>query len=154
MRAPPSASLPPSPASGSPSGALPVEMLAEASGPICSARHYAADCPTRLMLEQIADKWSMLVLSVLDEEPLRFNAVRRQLEGITQKALTQCLRRLERNGLVTRTVIASSPVAVRYEMTALGRTLQPVLRALNIWTEAHWPEVRQARARFDESQQS
>jgi len=120
----------------------------------CRLRHFAADCPMRLMLDQIADKWSILVLAVLDAEPLRFNALRRQLEGITQKALTQCLRKLERNGLITRRVIASSPVAVEYAMTALGRTLQPPLKALSLWTEAHWPEVGEARAAFDRRQES
>lgn len=119
----------------------------------CGLRHFAADCPMRLMLDQIADKWSILVLAVLDAEPLRFNALRRQLEGITQKALTQCLRKLERNGLITRRVIASSPVAVEYAMTGLGRTLQPPLKALYGWTEAHWPEVVDARDAFDRRQE-
>ena len=61
-------------------------------------QHFSVQCPSRLLFDQIADKWSMMVLTVLDDGPLRFNAVKRQLEGVTQKALTQCLRRLERRG--------------------------------------------------------
>lgn len=117
--------------------------------PECRLRHFAADCPTRLMLDQIADKWSMLVMAVLDGEPMRFNAIRRQLEGITQKALTQCLRKLERNGLITRRVGTGSPVAVYYAMTALGDTLRPPIKALYQWTETHWDAVQAARAAFD-----
>jgi len=67
----------------------------------------AADCPSRLLLDQIADKWSVLILAALCHEPLRFNAVKRRLEGITQKALTQSLRRLERNGIVARRVVTA-----------------------------------------------
>ncbi len=86
-------------------------------------QRFAVDCPSRLLFDQIADKWSMMVLTVLDRGPMRFNAVKRLLEGVSQKALTQCLRRLERNGLISRRVIPVSPVAVEYEITALGRTL-------------------------------
>ncbi|WPN60728.1 helix-turn-helix domain-containing protein [Pseudomonas sp. P9_31] len=102
-------------------------------------------------LDQIADKWSMMVLAVLDEGPQRFNAVRRRFEGVTQKALTQCLRRLELNGLVSRQVISFSPVAVLYEITPLGRTLQQPFRELHKWTLAKLPEVEAARLQFDEA---
>ena len=112
-------------------------------------KHFAADSPCRVLFDQIADKWSMMVLSVLNEGPLRFNEVKRRLEGITQKALTQCLRRLERNGLVERRVIPVSPVAVEYEITPLGRTLQPAFMALYGWTKDHMAEVDRARATFD-----
>ncbi|MFZ3483977.1 winged helix-turn-helix transcriptional regulator [Sphingomonas sp. 3-13AW] len=111
--------------------------------------HFDANCPSRLLFDQIADKWSMMVLTVLDAGPLRFNAIKRQLQGVTQKALTQCLRRLERNGLLFRRVIPVSPVAVEYEITPLGRTLLPPFRALYAWTLASLPEVEQARAAFD-----
>ena len=81
------------------------------------SQRFAVDCPSRLLFDQIADKWSMMVLTVLDRGPLRFNAIKRLLEGVSQKALTQCLRRLERNGLVSRRVLPSSPVAVEYAIT-------------------------------------
>ena len=75
-------------------------------------QHFAVDCPSRELFDQIAGKWSMMVLTVLDGGPLRFNEIRRRLEGVTQKALTQCLRRLERNGLISRRVIPTSPISV------------------------------------------
>jgi len=111
---------------------------------------YRADCPSRAILDQIADKWSMMVLAVVDEEPQRFNAIRRRLEGVSQKALTQCLRRLERNGLISRQVISFSPVAVQYEITQLGRTLQKPFRELHQWTLDKLPEVEAARLQFDQ----
>ena len=112
-------------------------------------QRFAVDCPSRLLIDQIADKWSIMVLTVLDLGPMRFNAIKRRLEGVTQKALTQCLRRLERNGLIARRVIPVSPVAVEYEITPLGRTLQPPFMALYAWTLDHMAEVEQARTTFD-----
>ncbi|WP_163033021.1 winged helix-turn-helix transcriptional regulator, partial [Pseudomonas viridiflava] len=95
----------------------------------------------RALFDQIADKWSMMVLAVLDDGPHRFNAIKRRLEGVTQRALTQCLRRLERNGLVSRHIISFSPVAVQYEITQLGRTLQQPFRELHKWTLDKLPDV-------------
>ena len=92
---------------------------------------------------------AILIVSALCERPLRFNALRRRIEGVTQKALTQALRRLERNGMVERAVIASSPVAVEYRSTALGRSLKEPLAALHAWAVAHGEEVMAARAAFD-----
>jgi DNA-binding HxlR family transcriptional regulator len=109
-----------------------------------------AICPSRLMLDQIADKWSMLILATLRDGPLRFNAIKRRIDGVTQKALTQCLRRLERNGIVKRTVITSSPISVEYEITTLGRSLDHPFQALYVWTLEHLSEVEGARARYDE----
>jgi DNA-binding HxlR family transcriptional regulator len=116
----------------------------------CHPHHFSSDCPSRVLFDQIADKWSMMVLTVLDGGPLRFNAIKRELEGITQKALTQCLRRLERNGLVSRLVLTGSPVAVQYEITPLGRTLQEPFKALYAWTMVKMPEVELARQAFDQ----
>lgn len=116
----------------------------------CQLQRFAADCPSRVLFDQIADKWSMMVLTVLDAGPVRFNGIQRRLEGVTQKALTQCLRRLERNGLVLRRVLPLSPVAVEYEITPLGRTLQPPFKALYAWTMTHMEEVNGARATFDQ----
>jgi len=116
--------------------------------PIC----FSSDCPSRVLFDQIADKWSMMVLAVLDDGPQRFNAIRRRLEGVTQKALTQCLRRLERNGLVSRQVISLSPVAVQYQITPLGRTLQRPFLELHKWTLAKLPEVEAARQSFDRAE--
>jgi DNA-binding HxlR family transcriptional regulator len=112
-------------------------------------QRFAVDCRSRLLFDQIADKWSMMILTVLDGGPQRFNAIRRRLEGVSQKSLTQCLRRLERNGLLDRRVIASSPVAVEYQITPLGRTLQTPFKALYAWTLANMETVEQARNAFD-----
>ena len=116
----------------------------------CSIEKFHAQCPSRELFDQIADKWSMMILAVLADGPLRFNAIKRGLEGITQKALTQTLRKLERNGIISRNVIATSPVAVEYEITPLGRTLIGPFKALYLWTKEKMPEVEAARAAFDE----
>ncbi|MBP2302474.1 winged helix-turn-helix transcriptional regulator [Azospirillum picis] len=115
--------------------------------PVC--QHFDVNCPSRLLFDQIADKWSMMVLTVLDAGPMRFNEIKRHLEGVTQKALTQCLRRLERNGLISRRVIMASPIGVEYAITPLGRSLQPPFKALYAWMIAHLDEVEQARQAFD-----
>ena len=114
-----------------------------------TCQSFSAECPSRELFDQIAGKWSMMVLTVLDAGPMRFNAIKRHLEGITQKALTDCLRRLERNGLVERRVIPASPVGVEYEITAVGRTLQPPFKALYAWTMEKMPDVEAARRNFD-----
>jgi DNA-binding HxlR family transcriptional regulator len=105
---------------------------------------------TRPVLEQIANKWSVLILTVLCAEPARFNAIKRRLDPITHKALTEALRRLERNGLVNRRVIASSPVAVEYSITPLGRTLQDPFVALVSWAATHGGRIEQAQLTYDE----
>lgn len=107
------------------------------------------DCSSRHLLDQISDKWSALILASLFVETQRFNVLRRRLGGVTQKALTEALRRLERNGMVARRVIPSSPVAVEYSLTPLGRTLGQPFAAIHRWTVDHAEEVDRARARFD-----
>lgn len=104
---------------------------------------------SRLVLDQIADKWSILVLGALCPAPLRFNALKRSLDGITQAALTQTLRRLERNGIVERTVVSASPIAVQYAITPLGRSLEPLFQAIDDWTRKSLWQVEAARRRFD-----
>lgn len=107
------------------------------------------DCSSRFLLDQIADKWSVLILAALCKKPLRFNELKRCLDGITQKALTQALRRLERNGILARRVIPSSQVAVEYSITPLGRTLEHPFNALYLWTLDHLDAVMKAQADFD-----
>jgi DNA-binding HxlR family transcriptional regulator len=113
----------------------------------------AGACPSRMLLDQIADKWSVLILAALRDGPLRFNVIKRRLEGVTQKALTQALRRLERNGIVARRVIATSPVAVEYSITPLGASLKAPFQALWSWTVDYLPAVEQARQEFDRRQE-
>lgn len=110
---------------------------------------FAAACATRPILDEIANKWSIMILSVLCTQPTRFNMLRRRLEGVTQKALTQALRRLERNGLVSRRVITSSPVAVEYSITPLGQTLKEPMAALYQWTLDHLSDLEAAQRDFD-----
>lgn len=114
--------------------------------------HFHAECPTRALFDQIADKWSIMILAVLEQGPQRFNTIRRALEGVSQKSLTQTLRRLERNGLVTRRVLPTSPVAVEYTLSPLGVTLIPPFRALYYWVKGSIPAVEAARAAFDARQ--
>lgn len=105
----------------------------------------------RPVLEQIAHKWSILVLTFLCEEPKRFNALKRRLDGVTQKALTDTLRRLERNGLIDRQVVTASPIAVVYSITPLGRTLQDPFLALYDWALRHQGDLCAAQGRFDDA---
>lgn len=118
----------------------------------CSVERFHQNCPNRELFAQIADKWSMLVLTVLSQQPTRFNRIKRRLEGISQKSLTQTLRKLERNGLVERHVLATSPVAVEYRLSPLGETLLPPFHALYGWTKDHLDDVHAARAAYDARQ--
>jgi len=110
---------------------------------------FFADCAARSFFDQVANKWSVMILTQLSEKPTRFNEIRRRLEGVTHKALTQALRRLERNGLVARTVLPTSPVAVEYSITDLGRTLQVPFGAVYEWAINHLHEIEQAQETYD-----
>jgi len=110
---------------------------------------YSADCPSRPILDQIADKWSMLTLTVLLPKPRRFNSIKRQLQGITQRVLTQTLRKLERNGMVRRRVLDGSPPGVEYAITPLGRSLQEPLNALYDWTLSHLETIAKRQEAYD-----
>ncbi|WP_075352749.1 helix-turn-helix domain-containing protein [Desulfovibrio sp. DV] len=110
---------------------------------------FFADCAARSFFDQVANKWSVMILTILEEKPTRFNGFMRRLEGITHKALTQALRRLERNGLIQRKVIATSPVAVEYSITELGRTLQVPFGAVYDWAIKHLHQIEGARERYD-----
>jgi DNA-binding HxlR family transcriptional regulator len=109
---------------------------------------YRGDCPSRAILDQIADKWSMLVLAVLNE-PRRFNMIKRRLDGITQRVLTQTLRKLERNGMVTRRILPGPPLGVEYALTPLGRSLQAPFAVLYAWTVAHMDEIQSFQHDYD-----
>jgi DNA-binding HxlR family transcriptional regulator len=113
---------------------------------------YLAECPSRKLLDRIADKWVALVVKSLGDGPKRYSEVSHQLAGISQKMLTQTLRSLERDGLLTRTVTPSVPVRVDYELTPLGESLAGVLGQLKMWAEQHMPEVDEARADYDARQ--
>ena len=110
---------------------------------------FVAACPTRQLLDTLSDKWVCLILSALVDGPRRHSDLARTIAGVSQKMLTQTLRRLERDGLVTRTVTPSVPVRVEYELTALGNDLAPVLGAIKLWAETHMDEVFAARDAYD-----
>ena len=111
---------------------------------------FMATCPTRQVLATIAEKWAALVVAALANGPRRHGELMKTIRGASQKMLTQTLRKLERDGLLTRTVTASVPVRVDYELTPLGRTLVPVLVAVKTWSETHIEEVMAARDAFEE----
>ncbi|WP_062214246.1 helix-turn-helix domain-containing protein [Streptomyces sp. NBRC 109706] len=111
---------------------------------------FSRDCPPRAVLELIAGKWTMLALVALaDGRVMRFNELRRRLDGVTQKMLTQTLRALEREGLLTRTVFPTVPPRVEYRLTALGREIAQLVTGIAAWSTANIDEIRAARASYD-----
>lgn len=109
---------------------------------------YRSDCPSRVILDQIADKWSMMVLAVL-HEPRRFNAIKRRLDGVTQRVLTQTLRKLERNGMVTRRVLDGRVLGVEYALTPLGQSLQGPFSILFDWTVENIDVIQDCQRSYD-----
>ncbi|KQY21712.1 MULTISPECIES: winged helix-turn-helix transcriptional regulator [Rhizobium/Agrobacterium group] len=104
----------------------------------------------RPVLEQIANKWSVLILTVLCTRPSRFNEIMRRLDGITHKALADALKRLERNGLIRREVLTTTtPVGVEYTITPLGHSLRQPFEALYEWSMTYGPELERAQDDYD-----
>jgi DNA-binding HxlR family transcriptional regulator len=101
------------------------------------------------MLARVGDKWSLLIVRTLGEGPLRFNELRRRVDGISQKMLSSTLKVLERDGLVSRAVLATVPPQVEYALTDLGRELRGPVNALAEWTGANTPRIIAARADYD-----
>ena len=101
------------------------------------------------ILSRIGDKWSVLVIMMLGEEPMRFNALKRRIGGISQRMLTLTLRALERDGMVQRTVYPTVPPRVEYQLTDLGHSLSAPIKALGQWTQDNIANIDRARARFD-----
>ncbi len=110
---------------------------------------YEKNCPTRMLLNRLADKWTLLILDCLGERPVRFNQLRRDIKGISQKVLSQTLKKLERDGLITRTVIPSVPVSVEYSLTTLGQTLTESVAAFAHWAEHNMDAVIAAQNAYD-----
>lgn len=116
-----------------------------------AANGFAGDCPVRDVLDQIASKWSTLIVLTLADGPLRFGALRRLLPSISQRMLTQTLRDLQRDGMISREVFATVPPSVEYSLTKLGQSLLPPLAELVRWADRHHKAIVGARARFDGS---
>ena len=110
---------------------------------------FMADCPSRKLLDRISDKWVALALASLSDGPQRYSELSRRLAGVSQKMLTQTLRSLERDGLISREVTPSVPVRVDYELTELGSSLQQTMLVLKGWAEQHMDQVEAARATYD-----
>jgi DNA-binding HxlR family transcriptional regulator len=119
---------------------------------------FLAVCPSHKLLERISGKWVALILSALgsgpdctgEPRPMRYSELSRLLAGVSQKMLTQTLRALERDGLVSRTVTPTVPVTVTYELTDLGLSLHRTMRGLKIWAETHMDDVLTSRVAYDE----
>ena len=112
---------------------------------------YDANCPTRHVLDVIADKWTTLIIGLLADRSWRFAELHRQIGGISQKMLTQTLRSLERDGLVQRTVYAEVPPRVEYALTPVGQTICEPLTALISWAEENIKAITDAQQRYDEA---
>jgi DNA-binding HxlR family transcriptional regulator len=110
---------------------------------------YAGACPTRFVLDRIADKWTVLLLGILVPGPMRFNAILREVDGLSQKMLSQVLKSLERDGLVTRTAYPTVPVSVEYAITPLGQTLTATLEKLRMWAVDNIETVLNAQRAYD-----
>ncbi|KOU60810.1 HxlR family transcriptional regulator [Streptomyces sp. MMG1533] len=110
---------------------------------------FLKSCPTNQLLDRLSDKWVSLVVSALAPGPLRYSDLARKIAGVSPKMLTQTLRSLERDGILSRTVTPSVPVRVDYELTGLGSSLSLLLLAVKDWAETHIEEVREAREQYD-----
>ncbi len=134
-----------------------MSTIAKSSEPNRGARQpdvYNSKCPTRLVLDRIADKWTVLVMTILESGPVRFNTLRRRIDGLSQKMLAQTLKQLERDGLVSRTAFATVPVTVEYALTPLGTTLTATIKPLAAWAQKHIREVERAQQRYDKARAS
>jgi DNA-binding HxlR family transcriptional regulator len=103
------------------------------------------NCPLSL----IADKWTVLVINQLEERPRRFSEIHRNIEGVSQKMLTQTLRDLERSGVIQRQVFAEVPPRVEYSLTPLGESLREPLSGIRLWATTHMKEIASAQEKYD-----
>lgn len=130
-------------------GRVSLSALAESAGAAQHGSVYAKACPSRAVLELVADKWALLCVWFLRDGPRRNGVLMREIGGVSQKMLTQTLRELERNGLVVRIDHAEVPPRVEYELTPLGRSLSELAAGLGTWAEQHMGDVEAARAAFE-----
>ncbi len=127
---------------------------------------FLAQCPSRQLLDRISNKWVALILAALGSDgpapgndspggprAMRYSQLAQRLAGVSQKMLTQTLRSMERDGLLTRTVTPTVPVTVTYELTDLGLSLHGVIASIKTWAEAHMDEVHASRDRYDTAHQ-
>jgi len=110
---------------------------------------FVLSCPSRALFARLGEKWSALIVVKLSDAPLRFGALRRAVQGISQKMLTQNLRLLERDGLVLRRLLSDRPIQVEYSLSERGIALAPILTALKVWAETHMHATHKLQAKFD-----
>ncbi len=120
---------------------------------LLSQRAFSDMARLRPVLDKIADKWTIMILTVLCPKPSRFNEIKRRLDGITHKALADTLKRLERNGLVTCTVLPTAPIGVEYAITPLGHSLRQPFEALCAWALNYGDVLKEANAAHDSARQ-
>src|SRR6201992_4168801 len=123
--------------------------MTQPAGPLVRGDVFDPDCPTRVVLDRIGDKWTVLVVSALSTGTLRFTELRARMGQVAPKVLTQTLRALERDGIVVRTVYAQVPPRVDYELTDLGRSLAEPIAVIQDWAEVHVGRVLAARTNYD-----
>ncbi|WP_307856504.1 helix-turn-helix domain-containing protein [Catenulispora pinistramenti] len=116
-------------------------MVTTSTDLVLHGTDHRADCPARHLLDRIGDRWSVLVLTALSDGSVRFSELRRRIEGVSQKMLTQTLRGLERDGIVRRIVHPGVPVRVEYTLTDAGRLLREPLEALQDWAVTHFGDA-------------
>ena len=107
-----------------------------------------SNCPVRNVLDQLGDKWSVLIITALSEQPYRFGELKREIGDISQRMLTQTLRDLQADGLIEREVFPTSPPSVEYRLSPMGRSFLVPLSAMVDWAFAHHPQIRDARQEF------
>ncbi|MBN9362013.1 MAG: helix-turn-helix transcriptional regulator [Devosia sp.] len=116
------------------------QMMAEYSDP--------SQCPVRNVLDQLGDKWSVLIITALAHRPYRFGELKREISDISQRMLTQTLRDLQADGLIERTVFPTTPPSVEYKLSPMGRSFLVPLSAMVDWAFEHFPAIREARQEF------
>jgi len=130
-----------------------LDMADDTDLELLSQRAFSDMARLRPVLDKIADKWTIMILTVLCPKPSRFNEIKRRLDGITHKALADTLKRLERNGLVTRTVLPTAPIGVEYAITPLGHSLRQPFEALCAWALNYGDVLKEANAAHDSARQ-
>jgi DNA-binding HxlR family transcriptional regulator len=121
-------------------------VLVTSKEPIVAA---IEECPIRGILDRIGDKWSFLLILKLAQHPHRFGELRREVDDISQRMLTQTLRSLQRDGLISRTVFPTTPPSVEYSLTDLGQSLLEPMRSLVKWADLHQSAIKAARMQFE-----
>jgi DNA-binding HxlR family transcriptional regulator len=111
-----------------------------------------SNCPVRNVLDKLSSRWSLLLMMELNVQPMRFNALARHIPDISKRMLTQTLRDLERDGLVSRSVFPTKPPSVEYALTEMGKSLIGPAQMLIDWAEDHHEAIRNARSQYDEQQ--